>query len=143
MISICYNIFFKKLFKLKRLLLLIPCVITMSACSSMNDQFDCPIKSHSQCMPIQEANRLVDQGQFNKVESPSNKILNKRKNNQFMLQAPLPGEPVRYGETVQQIWIAPFEDQAGDYHEPSIIYTILSNSAWIGIPAKAIVSEDE
>jgi conjugal transfer pilus assembly protein TraV len=59
------------------------------------------------------------------------------------MQAPMVGEPIRYGETVQQIWLAPFEDTAGNYHEPSIVYIILQPPHWIGVPTKAIVSEDE
>ena len=51
-------------------------------------------------------------------------------------------KPLRYGETVQRIWIAPFEDTSGNYHQESYVYTIVKPGHWLGYPVKA-TSEEE
>jgi conjugal transfer pilus assembly protein TraV len=48
------------------------------------------------------------------------------------------GDPVRTGESVQKVVIFPYEDQAGNYHEPAIIYTVLETPHWIAHPVKSI-----
>ena len=61
----------------------------------------------------------------------------------YEVSTPTPGKPIRYGEGVQRIWIAPYEDVDGNYHEPSFVYTVVRTSHWIGIPQKAIVENEE
>jgi type IV conjugative transfer system lipoprotein TraV len=51
-----------------------------------------------------------------------------------------PGEPLRFGETVQRIWIAPYEDTEGNYHQDSLIYAIMKGGHWIGKPVKVVQS---
>jgi hypothetical protein len=48
------------------------------------------------------------------------------------------GNLIRRGEDVQQIWIGPYEDRDGNFHEPSYVYAVVKNGAWIGDPEKAI-----
>lgn len=50
----------------------------------------------------------------------------------------LPGKPLRYGETVMRLWLAPFEDTQDNYHSPSMIYAVVKPGHWIGQPVKAI-----
>ena len=52
--------------------------------------------------------------------------------------AALNGKPIRSGETIQQIWLGPYEDQDGNYHAPAYIYNIVKKSAWIGDPVKNV-----
>jgi len=48
------------------------------------------------------------------------------------------GKPIRKGENVQQIWIGPYEDSDGNYHEPSYVYSVIKKGIWIGEPVKEI-----
>jgi hypothetical protein len=48
------------------------------------------------------------------------------------------GKPIRKAESVQQIWIGPYEDQDGNFHEPSYVYTVTKKGTWIGDPPKDI-----
>ena len=50
----------------------------------------------------------------------------------------IPGQPVRYGETVQRIWIAPYEDTEGNYHQDSFMYSVMKGGHWKGNPVKNI-----
>jgi conjugal transfer pilus assembly protein TraV len=74
-----------------------------------------------------------------KVNAPKLDTKSKR----YSVNAPLPGDPVRFGEQIQRIWIAPFVDQEGIYHEPSYIYMVLTPSHWIGVPVKAVQQENQ
>lgn len=46
------------------------------------------------------------------------------------------GKPIRKAESIQQIWIGPYEDQNGNFHEPSYVYTVTRKGSWIGDPPK-------
>jgi conjugal transfer pilus assembly protein TraV len=70
----------------------------------------------------------------NAVARAENKI---RIKNGYPLNA-FDGTPIRSNESVQQIWIGPYEDTSGTYHEPSYIYTVVKKGQWIGKPVKAI-----
>ena len=59
----------------------------------------------------------------------------------YNVATPIPGEPVRFGETVQRVWIAPYEDASKNYHEPSYIYAVLDKSHWVGLPVKSVTSD--
>ena len=48
------------------------------------------------------------------------------------------GSPIRSSEHVQQIWIGPFEDTDGNFHEPSYVYKVIKQGDWVGEPVKAI-----
>ena len=50
------------------------------------------------------------------------------------------GAPLRYGETVQRIWVAPYEDTEGNYHQDSLMYSIVKRGHWIGAPLKSITA---
>ena len=49
---------------------------------------------------------------------------------------PNANQPLRYGETVQKLWVAPFEDKEGNYHNSSEIFVITKGGHWIGRPVK-------
>ena len=51
---------------------------------------------------------------------------------------PQPGQPVRYGESVQRVWIAPYQDNSNNYHEPSYVYTVIKKPHWVGVPAREV-----
>lgn len=51
---------------------------------------------------------------------------------------PSVGQPLRYGETVQVIWIAPYVDSQGDYYYPHQVSTVIRNGYWVGEPQSAI-----
>ena len=38
----------------------------------------------------------------------------------------------------KQIWIGPYEDVNGNYHEPSYVYVVVKNGSWIGEPVSTI-----
>lgn len=41
-----------------------------------------------------------------------------------------PGDPLRSGERVLRVWMAPWVDKDGDYHDQAYIYLVLDHGHW-------------
>lgn len=118
--------------------------LLLTACSSMNSNFDCPNKVGVLCKNLDQINEMVDRGQ---IQGQSHTVSNTARDTStastfqpFMTVANnYSGAPLRYGETVQRIWVAPFEDTEGNYHQDSVIYAIVKEGHWLGQPIKASI----
>ena len=44
------------------------------------------------------------------------------------------GHPVRYGEGVMRLWIAPYEDTDGNYHQANRVYSVVQEGQWMHNP---------
>lgn len=58
----------------------------------------------------------------------------------YMAPTPQPGKPIRASESVQQIWIAPWVDTSGNFHDSDYIYHVINPGHWIGAPVQAVQS---
>ena len=61
----------------------------------------------------------------------------------YAVGVPSAGMPVRYGDKIQKVWIFPYQDKSGNYHESAIIYSVVQKSHWVGYPTTAIQNQDE
>lgn len=119
-------------------------VITLCSCSSMNGSFDCPNKAGVNCKSLDQINDMVDSGQIRGRSGFTSKDDISSESAEFEA-FPNPsiyhgGAPLRYGETVQRIWVAPYEDTEGNYHQDSLMYSIVKRGHWIGAPLKSITA---
>lgn len=116
--------------------------LTLSACSSMNGSFDCPNKAGVNCKSLDQINGMVDSGQIQGRSGLTGSDDQRTVSTEFESYPGAvsyhPGAPLRYGETVQRIWVAPYEDTEGNYHQDSLMYAIVKHGHWIGAPVKAI-----
>lgn len=115
----------------------------LTACSIMNSSFDCPNKSGVNCKSLDQINRMVDSGEIRgRMQTGCAgvaKCTDGAEFQSFPVSASFrSGQPIRYGETVQRIWIAPYEDSEGNYHQDSIIYAVMKGGHWIGRPVKTV-----
>ncbi len=126
-------------------------MILLSGCAEMNSKFDCPMKPGVSCSSLDQVNAKVDRGEIGSSTTEPTDYTSV-KNNSFnqtqsmkpvYMVSPSVRKPLRYGETVQRIWIAPFEDTSGNYHQESDIYTISKPGHWIDYPVKSINTEEE
>jgi len=124
----------------------------LSGCAGMNTNFGCNALATESCTPVNEVNQRAQAGVYDNTPSGSVKkiavssasaVFSTKSNSGYNAAIPKPGEPIRFRETIQRIWIAPFQDATGNYHEPSFIYTVLKHSHWIGLPAREITSTPE
>ena len=129
---------------MKNILVMILVTILLSGCSSINSQFDCPMKPGIRCESIDSVNSRVDRGEIGGttcmgcITSPSIQSIPYKDVTYSRMSLFKNGEPLRYGETVMRVWVAPFEDKEGNYHQESDIYTITKPGSWIGVPPKAL-----
>lgn len=140
------------------------CWVTLflSACSSLNSEFECQMKPGIRCESLDQISTRVNRGEINKYSSltssccGSSPAKDSSCTNYSNSRSTLSNvslykswaynsslhEPLRYGETVQHVWVAPFEDTAGNYHQESDIYTIVKPGHWIGNPPKEFTNDE-
>ena len=133
-------------------------VLTLTGCAEMNSDFTCPMTNGMQCKRIDQVNTMVDTGDIDTTGqdaptsspssgsavtvsqdakvSPANFIYPYPKDGEAV-----PGQPLRYGESVMRLWIAPYEDTQDNYHTPSIVYTVVKSGHWIDQPVQEIKGE--
>lgn len=125
--------------KIRNFILIIIITSFLNACSSMNSDFDCPMCAGVMCKSIDQINGMVNNGQIRghlQVSSSPNLSPNAEFQPYSVSSGFYPGAPLRYGETVQRIWVAPFEDTERNYHQDSYMYAIIKDGHWIGSPIK-------
>jgi len=118
--------------------------ILLTACSSLNSSFDCPMKPGVRCENLDQVNAQVDHGELGASninttsQHPSvQDMMNDKSPSSYKEVGYLQkGEPLRYDETVMRVWIAPYEDLSGNYHQESDIYSVVKPGHWIGYPPK-------
>ena len=120
----------------------------LTGCAGMNSSFGCNARAGDSCTPVSKVNQNAEAGTYDNVDSGGEQsgesntqafgYANAGENAGYNVATPTPGQPIRFGDTVQRIWIAPYEDTSQTYHEPSYVYTVLDKSHWIGLPAKEV-----
>lgn len=124
--------------KIRNVILLMVLILQLTACSSMNSSFDCPNSAGVMCKSVDQINGMVDSGQISgRTQTVSDNVSLQSEFQPYSVTSGFyPGAPLRYGETVQRIWIAPFEDTEKNYHQDSYLYAIIKDGHWIGAPVK-------
>lgn len=135
--------------KLKQIVILIYVTSLLIGCSNLNSDFQCPMKPGVRCESLDQVNKQIDQGRIGKNVSNHSQSVS---SNTIMMPSLPPyykgdvnvnmSEPLRYGETVMRVWVAPYEDTAGNYHQESDIYTIVKPAHWINTPFKESAGEE-
>ncbi len=127
--------------KLIKIIPAIALIVSVAGCTGMNGNFGCNATAGDSCSSVSEINAKADAGYYANQNSASQPFSYKQTNTSpggYQGVTPLPGEPVRFGERVQRIWLAPYQDSANNYHEPSYVYTVLQQPHWLGLPANEI-----
>lgn len=123
-------------------------IATLSGCSGVHSNFDCDAVGGIQgCATLGHVNRMADQGDFdrgasNGGSSTSGASSNAKPTGYFLktpgVDTPASGAPMRYGETMQNVWIAPYVTKDGSYVWASMASIIITPGHWIGEPVSAI-----
>lgn len=113
--------------------------LCLTGCASMNADFECKMKPGVKCTGLDDINKMVDQGKLGNKRTVNEKADANAFGN-FSTPFPMTikaGEPLRYGEQVIQVWIAPYEDTGDYYHQQSYLNVIAKTGHWIGDPVSA------
>ena len=111
----------------------------LAGCETMNSSYDCPLSQSASCMALHDMDSAVSQGLYPKE---NNQVIADDSNNdnvymQSSNSLPTGSYPKRTKDRVAKIWLAPYEDSKGDYHEQSNVYAVVKNSTWANTPIKA------
>jgi len=119
--------------------------LQLTGCTTMNSQFDCPMKNGIRCESLDQVNSRVDRGEIGHEKWPSATIAVKKPCvtcQHISLSTLTKDEPIRIRETVLPIWIAPYEDTEGNYHQESEVFTVAKPGYWKGNPPKVLINEE-
>lgn len=130
-------------------LLALGTITLLSGCSSMNNKFDCPRTGGVMCKSLDDVNRMIDNGEIERINQANAATTSSGKKE--VIPTPdvgdtpypiKPNKPLRQQETVMRIWIAPYEDIEGNYHQDTTVFKVIKPGAWIGRPINAVTDED-
>lgn len=114
-------------------------LLTLTACSSALDSFDSEATQGVGAKSISEVNAMIDQGKIAGLKPDPEQIPTVAP---VIVQTPLaiahPETIVlsdhsmiqRQPEQFLRVWFAPFQDLQGNFHEASVVHTILRPSFW-------------
>lgn len=116
----------------------------LTGCSSLNSEFECSMKPGIRCESLDQVNSRVDNGEIGQSNLKMTRMDVPVTNGNGATNYPLykdsaclsQREPLRYGETVMRVWMAPYEDTSGNYHQESEVYSVVKPGHWIGQPPK-------
>lgn len=127
--------------------------IALAGCASTgSSNFSCPAPNTGMCKPIHEVDKMVSNGELGQ-DNPSSTNANTMSAQQtagafdnFSTPYPAsiitPGAPLRIQEQVMALWVAPYQDKQGNYHDPSTLYTVIEPGRWAANPVTAVSGDD-
>lgn len=118
------------------------CLLTLTACSSASESFDSEATKGVGAKSISEVNAMIDQG---KIDGLKSEVDQASVVSPIVVQTPVPISNMANLETIVlsdhsviqrqpeqflRIWFAPFQDFQGNFHEASVVHTIMRPSFW-------------
>ena len=114
--------------------ILISSLTCLSACVGTAEKFDCPAGSGLGCHSITQVNQKVNEGLNttlnNKIQEKPKTYERSEKNKTSVSSGLKDFKVQRVREAHLRIWFAPFQDPQGNFHEDSIVHTVLQPGSW-------------
>lgn len=132
-------------------LVIVISVLFTGCASTGSGNFSCPAASTGMCKPIHDVDKMVSDGQLGQSggAAGSGSVSANQAAGAFdNFSTPYPasiitaGAPLRIQEQVMAVWVAPYQDKQGNYHDPSTLYTVIEPGHWVANPVKAVDSND-
>ena len=104
----------------------------LTACA--NTHFDCPNHAVARCESLDQINSQVDSGQLCGWHKRSLACATARVTcaaDAKPFSPPVSASPAREDEAVQRVWVAPYEDNEGNYHEASAMWVVMKGGHWV------------
>ncbi len=127
------NSFMKRINECLKIVFILVLVTNISACSIYSKDFDCKYEKGVGCKSISEVNHMVNKGQLR--SSVEDKTLPEPLH-ASVSQSSKPitmsdkGMIQRVQEEHLRVWIAPFQDEQGNFHEASVVHTVMKPGYW-------------
>lgn len=118
----------------------------LSGCVNTNSEFSCPAPKTGMCQSVRSVDNMVDSGQIHADTSRTTQRVSISTNTSITwdnFSTPYaatihPGQPLRQQEIVMAVWMSPYEDSKGYYHDESTVYAVMIPSQWSTQPVKAV-----
>lgn len=137
--------------KLAPLVLAATSLNLLVGCTAYDENFDCPAGKGLGCQSVTEVKKQLNQGSIDMPETTTEAAA--RLGRGMPVIAPVvltgndslanqhPGDPVvfidsnglmieRAREKPLRVWIAPYQDQSGNFHESSVVHTVITPGYW-------------
>ena len=119
--------------KIKASLFLSAC-LCLSGCTTPKSSFDCSYGKGVGCHSITEVNNMVNEGDFDKtsLKQAPLEIANQKVHSIDSRQILSSDTSIvqRVTEEHLRVWVAPFQDEQGQFHEGSVIHAVLRPGFW-------------
>ena len=147
----------------KTIAMLVTLPVLISGCAVMSSDEGCQkVGGIKKCASLDEVYQMSNNGTITAQGSPTMNAASPQQQSNRARPGPRPGlsqasrhqgsgydvltpdigQPVRYQDSIQKVWIFPYEDSAGNYHESSIVYTVIDSAHWVGHPTRAIKDDE-
>lgn len=108
----------------------------LTQCSVYQEAFDCPFGKGVGCKPSEAVDQMIDQGAFVEEEeaidlNEPNEAPSKDSRPAEIQSGSLQGKQiVRAPEKTLEVWMAPFQDKAGNLYQETTVHTVVRPGYW-------------
>lgn len=129
---------FKKL-ECQRAFILFTLAVLLVGCSSSSETFECEPGKGVGCRSISTVNKMIDQGHFASspllaatLPEPDLTRMTQAQPLTFLEEIVLSDQSLvqRSPEQHIRVWVAPYQDEAGNLHEASFIHSVIQSGFW-------------
>lgn len=106
--------------------------INTSACALYSKEFDSKYEKGVGCKSISEVNQMVDDGSLKGSEEKLYVSSTDSKSERISKPVILSDQGMlqRVEEEHLRVWVAPFQDEQGNFHEASVVHTVIKPGFW-------------
>lgn len=111
----------------------------LSGCSGSSESFDTEPGKGVGFRSISEVNKMVDRGQIDGIKKQEDGVISPivtvEKPSMFDFIPGGDSKVMRRPEEHIRVWVAPFQDAVGNFHEGSVVHTLLNHGTWHMFPS--------
>ena len=136
----------KRRIKLGLLSSILISIVGVSGCANRSAPPRCPDAMGLTCARVDQINTMVNRGQLGVVPVAHARHRDTKPFHPFSMshhRASPSHQPLWHSEKVMEVWVAPYQDQSGNYHQASLIDTVVKPGHWINSPPQALTREQD
>lgn len=125
-----YNMY-NKIFKFFAVLFVVP---FLSGCSTVSESFDTKPGKGVGFKSVSDVNQMVEDGKIEglplKKDAVTQPIVTLEKPSMVDFIPTFDSKVMRRPEKHMRVWVAPYQDGTGNFHEGSVVHTLINHGTW-------------
>ena len=121
-------------------------LLLLTGCAGMNGSFGCNAKAGRACTPVSQVNRQASFGYYDHGKRTDQSVSWSKPGGRRGVNkeggSAIAG-PIRTGERIQRVWVAPYQDLSGNYHNANAVYMVVEKPHWAGFPVSEMKPKDD